>query len=322
MADIFGSIIGAGTNIALGYLNNSLAAGRTALDRQQNYMYGEMAANNADKRTRALYNDLYSPKAQMKQVQEAGLSPSIYFGGTPGQGGTSGAQGSGAAGIQTPYMPMSMLEGAQIANIMAQTQKTKAETKNIDKDTDLKNLQEQWDTWRNNEHSVEFDLTTIYLTVDGQETSLYELATKAYDYDEYLKQLRNIAQQEGRQDFIDKIGTELGQKTLRRIYMDSNVFERDINVLSEENVSSKFQISVLNALKKEGFADMNAKAAIQELKTSIAVNELSESQKNAWNDILNKLEKKSSTAKDIAIILGMIVTTFAGKANISVSKKI
>lgn len=129
---IFGTMIGAGTQLALGAINNQWAEQQQGEARAENYRYGEMAAANADKRTRALYNDFYSPEALMKQYKAAGLSPSMMFGGTPGQGGTAGAQGSGAAGPGAIYTPMSMLEGAQIANINAETEKTKAETKTIE----------------------------------------------------------------------------------------------------------------------------------------------------------------------------------------------
>ena len=39
-----------------------------------NYGYGEMSADNAQARTKALYSELYSPEAKVKQLKEAGLS--------------------------------------------------------------------------------------------------------------------------------------------------------------------------------------------------------------------------------------------------------
>ena len=106
----------------------------TELDRRLNYEYNEKAAAAADWRTRQLYKDLYSPEALMKQYKDAGLSPSLMFGGTPGQGGISGAQGAGASGPQTgytPFMPTSMVEAAQVAEMMAQARKTNAEASTI-----------------------------------------------------------------------------------------------------------------------------------------------------------------------------------------------
>lgn len=126
-----GTLIGAGASIALSAINNALAGSQAEKDRQANYYLNEKAAQYADARTRALYNDLYSPQALINQYKAAGLSPSLMFGGTPGQGGIAGAQSQGSQGLQTQYMPITMLEGAQIAAIQAQTEKTKAETEYI-----------------------------------------------------------------------------------------------------------------------------------------------------------------------------------------------
>lgn len=63
--------------------NNSIGLITGAINRRLNYKYNEMAAENADKRTRALYNDIYSPKALLGQYAEAGLSPSLMFGEHP-----------------------------------------------------------------------------------------------------------------------------------------------------------------------------------------------------------------------------------------------
>ena len=124
-----GAIVGGMFGLANSAINNAWASRQAEQDRQRNYYFGEMAADNADKRTRALYQDFYSPEALMRQYKAAGLSPSMMFGGTPGQGGMAGAQGSGASGPQTPFMPVSMVEAAQAAALFAQAEKTKEETK-------------------------------------------------------------------------------------------------------------------------------------------------------------------------------------------------
>lgn len=125
-------LAGAAINGVYGVINNMWADKHTSKDRWWNHLYNEIAANNADTRTRALYNDFYSPQALMQQYLEAGLSPSLMFGGTPGQGGMSGAQGAGGAGLQTPFYGISALEAAQISNLQAQTKKTEAETETIE----------------------------------------------------------------------------------------------------------------------------------------------------------------------------------------------
>lgn len=117
---------GYGMSIISNLYNNIVGAKREQDARMQNYLLNERAAQNADTRTRALYHDIYSPEALLKQYKAAGLSPSMMFGGTPGQGGMNGAQGAGANQPST-YMPMSMLEAAQASLALAQTRKTNAE---------------------------------------------------------------------------------------------------------------------------------------------------------------------------------------------------
>lgn len=324
MADIFGTIFGAGANIALGALNNAWAEQQQAEARRQNYMYGEMAANNADLRTRALYNDFYSPKALLEQYREAGLSPSLMFGGTPGQGGQSGAMGTGAAGLGTPFMPMSMLEGAQIANIAADTNKKKAEAANISEDTKIKLLQEEWDNFRNKEKSVEFSLSTLYLTdKDGNNLSLFELAENCYDYDKFIQEARNRAQTMGEEGnyIIREMGTEIGQKTMREIYMASNRFERDIKILSYEGGNADFQQNIIDCLKKQDFAKQNAQTALKQIKAAGEMADLTERQKEAWNNVIKKLEKLNSTTADIVIVASMILNQAASHWNFSTGKK-
>ena len=119
-----------GINAAIGAANNAQAQYYTRQNMLYGYQLNEKAAQAADARTRKLYGDFYSPEAQMRQLKEAGLSPSIFYGGTPGQGGASGAMG-GTHAMAAPYAPVSMLEGAQVANLLAQAEKTKAETKTI-----------------------------------------------------------------------------------------------------------------------------------------------------------------------------------------------
>lgn len=107
---------------------NTQAEKNAERSRQQNFAYGEMAANAADQRYRQQYLDLFSPKAQLRQLKEAGLSPSVMYQGGGGTGGATAPQGGGPGGVQAPYYPTTALEAAQIANINAQTEKTKTET--------------------------------------------------------------------------------------------------------------------------------------------------------------------------------------------------
>lgn len=306
------AILGMAGQMGSTLLNDFLARQTTENDRRQNYRYGELAAENADLRTRELYRDIYSPGAMLKQYQEAGLSPSIMYGGMPGGGGSSGASAAGAASAQTPYMPMSLLEGAQIGNIIAQTQKTKAETRNIDKDTDLKILQEKLTEMTNSQYKTEFEILNEHLNKSGKETSLYELANDNYTFESFLQEYRQYAP--------EQVNSEQQIKVLRQIYEANSRFNRDIMTLSQETVSAKFQIDVVTALQKLNYANENAHAVIQQLKAQASTAELTESQKEAWNNLLDRLGKKGSTTRDIIIVLGMILNKYSSNLKLNTGK--
>lgn len=125
--------VSAGGSILAAKYNNVQAIAREREARDENFQYNEKAAENADARTRALYNDLYSPAAQMQQIKDAGLSPSIYAnGGMAGKSGTSGAQAAGANGVSPTVYGADPINAAIAA---AQLGKVKAETDNIKADT-------------------------------------------------------------------------------------------------------------------------------------------------------------------------------------------
>lgn len=311
MGDIFGTFAGAGAAM----VNNSIAQGQGQYAREENFIYGEKAARNADKRTRQLYNDLYSPQAQIQQLKDAGLSPALMYGGGSGGSGQAGAMGHGAAGIAPQTFGVNPLEMAQIGLIGAQTEKVKEETKNTQEDTKIKEIEKDLKSIEFSKLKVDSDALFEYVNVDGKRQSFYEFAGGCSSYENFLSQLRKHGID------YDVVNTEQGQRTLREIYMSRKQLSAEIATLSEEEISSNFQIAIVNALKKEGYIDENAHAIVQDLRTSIATNELTESQKNAWNDLLNKLEQKNPMYKDIAIILGLIVTEFGGKMNMSLSRQ-
>lgn len=121
--------IGAAKAIGTTLLNNYMASDRESRARRENYMYNEMSAEAADQRTRNLYFDLYSPKAQMQQIEEAGLSPSVFAGDLAGMSGQAGAQGGGPSGISPNVFGFDPLMAAEIALKHAQTEQIKEETK-------------------------------------------------------------------------------------------------------------------------------------------------------------------------------------------------
>lgn len=136
-----GQIISSGINqvgnLTTTLANNALSQMYFERNQASNYAYNEMAADNADDRQRAQWKDFYSPQAQIKNMREAGLSPSL-IGGAPQPGGhATGAMGNGANGPQQQVFPFSAIDFATIGNILADTQLKKAEAKNMESTSEL-----------------------------------------------------------------------------------------------------------------------------------------------------------------------------------------
>lgn len=297
------------TGLATAGINNLLNFGFGNLTRANNYKYNEMSADNADKRTRALYNDLYSPQAQLQQIKEAGLSPSLFYGQASGISGQAGAQGGGAAGPQTNAYAIDPMLASQIKLNEAQANNLDAKTRNTEKDTDIKVLEEKMKQAEANWQSIDFSLTTIYLTDQetGEQNSLFTTAQKFKSYEEFVKHAEESAKRAKMQNIVDMIHTERGQQTMRNIYKQAKEFSKDLNNITLQNTSIKFQKSIVDALNNTDYAKLNAQSAIKFLEANIETSELTAQQRGAWNDLLHRLGEKGETYKDIAIVMGMIV---------------
>lgn len=325
---MYEAMIGAGAQILGGVFNNMWADTRTAEDRYMNYKYNELTAERADARTRQLYKDLYSPQALLNQYHAAGLSPSLMFGGTPGQGGLSGAKGGGPAGPQTPYMPISILEAAQAANIAAMTKKTEAETKNIEAETANKELMNAWQQFMNNEKQIEWNIINSSWedSKTGETTSLFEMAGRALTYGDFLDDIRH-KRETGELDptILKETATEVGQRTLRAIYLAASTMATDISRLNYEFTDNTFKTSLINALnsikneKGNDIAHLNAEATVAQLEQQIETANLTKQQKESWNNILQRLKKSDSIWADIVVVATMILGNVANNAGVKLN---
>lgn len=140
-----------GENAAIGLVKGTIGAGFSALDRYQNYIYGEKAADAADARQRAQWEDMYSWSAQMRDLKNAGLNPSLIMGKPSGQGGATAPQGSGAMGVTSGYAPVDPMTSAQLELLKSQANVNNAEANNLNKDSQnkvqlLENLKQQLKT--------------------------------------------------------------------------------------------------------------------------------------------------------------------------------
>lgn len=323
MADIFGigSIvgagIGAGANIFGTILGNEYAAQRESEARQENYQYNERAAENADARTRALYNDIYSPQAQLQQLKTAGLSPSLFYGDGGGISGQAGAQGAGAGGISPNVFGAPIFDFAQLAKTIAETKLINAQEENISKDTDIKKLQEEMANMQNGLFKSEFALlNTGYQMPDGSIQSYYDIAGQHHSFDSFINAAREAATAAGDQSIITALASEAGMRTMRDIYTARHQLSHDIAILTKEQVSAEFQKKVINAMNSTEFANLNAKSACKYLETQISAAELTKTQKDAWNNLLNKIGEKNETLRDVVVVIGMIFNQAMSNYNI------
>lgn len=127
---------------------------------EENYQYGEKAADNAYQRSLGLLEankEANSLVSQVADAKEAGLSPSIFsnIAGSTGAAAGGGAQGTGSKGISP--VDRAALEGiknekrsigieaarqrAEEIIQIAEAEKIRAETKNIEKDTEGKDVE-------------------------------------------------------------------------------------------------------------------------------------------------------------------------------------
>lgn len=329
MADIFGigqiasSVMNMIYGTTMNVYNNAMAQQREAQAREENYMYGEMSAENAQKRTQDLYNKLYSPGAQLQQIKDAKISPSLFYGDGGGISGQAGAQGTGAAGVNPNIfgMPDAGLSNlamnlAQIEQIRAATENTKADTAKKQEETQNVELDNARKKLENSKIADEYEvLSAWYANEDGTSTSLTELAEKSETFDEFLQKTRTYAKEIHNTDTYGKeselqriLTTENGVKALRNIYRDAYKVSKDIAIFTSEQVSSEFAIKVTNALSDADYAKTNAKTIIAKLHAENIEANLTDDQKGAFDRIIRRFEE--GEGRDLAVIL----LTIAAKA--------
>lgn len=297
-------ILMAGLQIAQGAVNNWLGEMRENRAVQRDYYLSERAADKAAQRQGEMYERFFSPEALMKQYNAAGLSPGLMMGGAPGSsmGGSSAPQG-GAAMQPSTFMPIDVLgQITQLENIKASTKKTEAETEKIKEDTKGSELQNKWQEMINNEKFQTWNIfTKNYTKLDEQGInrpySLTDLALDSEDWETFREATKQLG-----------LGYSQNEiEALKQIYTNSLRLGKDISVIQGEKGNAEFNLKVLEALDKKDFADNNAESIVQYLKQNVETNKLTEEQKKAWNDLLEEVGKRSKTAKQILLIIGMMI---------------
>lgn len=186
--------------------------------------------------------------------------------------------------------------------IKAQTKKTESETTGQDLENEVKSISNE--TFRD-EMVL---LRSVAIDENGQMgSSLYEIANDSWNYDQFLGKVREMYNSASYTEGLKIISSEVGQKILRGIYEANAKLERDIKVLSNEGVDADFQKSLAKALNEIDYANKNANAIAAEFEKQVEAANLEKSQREAWNNIINKLKAKNSDASDWVIVIGMIL---------------
>lgn len=294
----------AGLQIAQGAVNNWLGEMRENRAVQRDYYLSERAADKAAQRQGEMYERFFSPEALMRQYEAAGLSPGMMMGGAPGSsmGGSSAPQG-GAAMQPSTFMPIDVLgQITQLENIKASTKKTEAETEKIKEDTKGSELQNTWQKMINDEKFQTWNIfTKNYAKPDEQGInrpySLTDLAQDSEDWETFREAAKLLG-----------LGySENEMEALKQIYINSLRLGRDISTIQGDKGNADFNLKVLEALDKQDFANANADSIIQYLKQNVETNKLTEEQKKAWNNLLEEVGKRSKTAKQVLLVIGMMI---------------
>lgn len=126
--EIISLIIAAAGGIAT-YFSNQQNVNNAIDNREDTQAFNAEQAGLANQREYQKYNDLYGPAARVEQLQKAGLSPALFYGGTGTQGtSTAGAQAQAGASplpLINPILDMADMAGTMKASQEAQeTQQT------------------------------------------------------------------------------------------------------------------------------------------------------------------------------------------------------
>lgn len=261
--DVFGiGTLGAaamnmGSSIVMNNINNAEASRREEIARQENYMYNEKAANAADARTRALYNDLYSPQAQMQQIKDAGLSPSVFYGSAGGISGQTGAQGAGAAGVSpTPY-GMPNLDYALIAKALSEAKLNEAKA----------------DTERGDNERGQAEISKLYQDTATKlsEQNLNEAKTAVEESQECLNELdaelksetfwTNVAHVEAEVQNLNALTNDINNAAALKAteyQFNQEIFDERIKQFKKQGIKQAYEILGIKASNKKIDAEINA----------------------------------------------------------------
>lgn len=278
-------------------VNQAISSGFDELARKRNFHWNEKAANSADKRQRKQYHDLYSPKAQLEQYKAAGLSPSMMMSG--GQSAVGGsASGNISSSVQGPY--------AHNTNIIdplrtKELELMESQINNLNEDTITKELYNELQKLSNNTYKEKWNILNGMgagvADEQGMPISLKQIVDKCENYEEFAKYYKKYFNA-GNSGFI---ASHEGQKTLQEIYQTYKQFSNDITIIENSKENAELMLNITKLLNNDEFASNSAEVQKQELTKVLEESKLTEREKRAFNNILDKAG--NGTFGDLATIL-------------------
>ncbi len=210
---------GFGEMLANGLIGTASAIGTSTYNNLMNrkqadyeYSLNEQAADSAYAREKKAYNELYSPAAQMQQLKEAGLSPSLYYNGSAG-GSVGGSQQGGASvassAMQNPFA------GFNIMDYMERKEDIKSKRLDNQKkektfDLDIENV-----VLQNEKLKSDIKNTDIQTKIGELNASYQELQNKIAEgtWEDQIKQFKTITDQQA--EILSKLKreNEIGEQT-------------------------------------------------------------------------------------------------------------
>lgn len=312
---MWGSVIGAGITFANSQFNDYQQKKMSEEARRQNFMYNEQAANNADKRFRAQYADLFSPSAQLKQLRDAGLSPALMYGGSGGSGGATAPIGAGPNGPAPNHYPTSALDMAQIENIIADTKQKESETKGTDLENTVKEMNLQWQQLESifKTEKLRF-LSTAINNNDNTFTSLAEYANNFETYEEFKNKLLGLKLDENTKNYILSVS---GNEELQEVYSKARQFKSNLETIQGDLQYATYLKDLYTTLNTLGGGSQTANQMIAEIKKATEQANFDESQKKAINDMFNSIENENM--RTIAILLYMVLDKVSTQTHANVT---
>lgn len=271
-------------------------------DRQFNQQMQLMRLQN--QATRELYSDLYSPAAKRKQLEDAGLSIGLMYGGNAGgQSSTQGAGGNAPHTNMPAMQPLTSQLGLQLAEIRklnAETQNIEADTKNKGTEGEKKELEVNtfMENFRNEMEKIKSEITKNLSSAQKDNADAYLTGLMA-EYqliiNQYEPQLKEL-----------QIEFESGQIDLNAAITRLKEQEKKTQIALEENYKANAEKSRAEAhktYKEASWVDALSRASIEESKANTAYLYAKEAVAMAEKTIMEEMHELTKQEKEEAINL-------------------